>query len=152
MHAVLRGGDNHLGTHIEESAVELNPFKLGQKIVGSLFNDGLPGLSGLAGKNAPMNLFQGDTLNVGRGGSGLFPTRAGGSGGIDELLARMSKKDKNSSFDTSGVGDNLFRSGTKAVGELASSALSAATQGASQAMGAIMGILKQILPIVLGFL
>ena len=97
-------------------------------------------LDQVAKRADPLNLFSGDTMNCG-GGSGLFPRGAGGAGGIDELLAALSKKDKNSSLDTSGAGDSLFKGGIKAAGEAASAVGGAASAGASQAMGAIMGML-----------
>lgn len=102
-------------------------------------------------QRATMNLFGGDTLNAG-GGSGLFPRGQGGTGGIDELLAKLSKKDKNNSFDTGSVGENLFKGGMKAAGEGLSALSGAASGGMQQAMGAIMGLVKQLLPMVMGML
>lgn len=103
----------------------------------------------------PLNLFQGDTLGNCRG-SGLFPRQAGGSGGIEELLARLSKKDKNNSLDTTNAANGLF-SGGKDFGSATGSsegqggggaqALGQAMQGLQQVLGAVMNIVKAVMGI-----
>lgn len=105
-------------------------------------------------RSRPLNLFQGDTLGNCRG-SGLFPRRAGGCGGIEEMLARLSKKDKNSSLDTTNAANGLF-SGGKDFGSATGSsegqggagqALGQAMQGIQQVLGAVMNIVKAVMGI-----
>lgn len=100
----------------------------------------------------PLNLFGGDAFGS-KGASGLFPKGAGGSGGIEDILAALSKKDKNSSFDTNGAGDSLF-SGGKDMGQGAGEGGpgGGAGGGAGQAIQAIMGIVQKILPMIMGML
>ncbi|MBI1949655.1 MAG: hypothetical protein HYS27_28470 [Deltaproteobacteria bacterium] len=103
----------------------------------------------------PLNLFQGDTLGNCRG-SGLFPRQAGGSGGIEDLLARLSKKDKNNSLDTTNAANGLF-SGGKDFGSATGrsdeggggggQALGQAMQGIQQVLGAVMNIVKAVMGI-----
>lgn len=103
----------------------------------------------------PMNLFQGDTLGECRG-SGLFPRQAGGSGGIEELLARLSKKDKNSNLDTTNAANGLFSGGkdfgsatgrSDGEGGGGGGGMGQAMQGIQQVLGAVMGIVKAIMGI-----
>ena len=105
-------------------------------------------------RSQPLNLFQGDTLGCG-GGSGLFPTRAGGTGGIEELLARLSKKDKNSALDTTNAANGLNQGGkdfgsatgsSEAAGG-AGQGMAQAMQGIQQVLGAVMNIVKAIMGI-----
>lgn len=106
------------------------------------------------GRGQPLNLFQGDSLGS-SGGSGLFPRRAGGVGGIEELLARLSKKDKNSCLDTTNAANGLF-SGGKDFGSASGSsegsggagqAIGQAMQGIQQVLGAVMNIVKAVMGI-----
>lgn len=96
----------------------------------------------------PLNLFGNDTMNAG-GGSGLFPNRAGGTGSIEDILASLSKKDKNNSFDTSNAANGLFKAGT----DMASGAASGAMQGIQQAVTQMLGqVMSKILPAIMGML
>ena len=110
-------------------------------------------LDQVAKRADPLNLFSGDKMSSGCG-SGLVPRGAGGAGGIDELLASLSKKDKNSSFDTASAGDNLNKGGINPSSGSGGCdpAGGAGGAGASKAMGAIMGIVKQLLPMIMGML
>ena len=101
-----------------------------------------------------LNLFQGDSLGS-SGGSGLFPRRAGGCGGIEELLARLSKKDKNSALDTTNAANGLNQGGkdfgsatgsSEAAGG-AGQGMAQAMQGIQQVIGAVMNIVKAIMGI-----
>jgi hypothetical protein len=92
----------------------------------------------------PLGLFGGDSFGA-RGASGLFPKGAGGAGGIEEILASLSKKDKNSQFDTSNAGDGLF-SGGKDFGQ----AVQGIMGGIGQALQGVMGLVKNLLGGLLG--
>ncbi len=105
--------------------------------------------------NRALNLFQGDSLGS-SGGSGLFPRRAGGCGGIEELLARLSKKDKNSALDTTNAANGLNQGGkdfgsasgsSDAQGGGAGQGLGQAMQGIQQVLGAVMNIVKAVMGI-----
>lgn len=118
------------------------------RLTGQCNNDG----DDNAGR--PLNLFQGDTLSA-NGGSGLFPRRPGGCGGIEDILARMANGDgKKQVNDVSNAGKGLFESG-KDFGSASGSsdsggagqAMQQAMQGIQQVLGMVMNVVKAIMGI-----
>jgi len=96
----------------------------------------------------PLNLFQGDTLSA-NGGSGLFPRRPGGCGGIEDILARMANGDgKKQVNDVSNASKGLFESG-KDFGS--ASGCSDSGGGGGQGMQQAMQGIQQVLGMVMNF-
>ncbi len=104
----------------------------------------------------PLNLFQGDTLGECRG-SGLFPRRAGGCGGIEDLLARINENNKKNQLDSANAANGLF-SGGKDFGTASGSScdeggggggqgMQQAMQGIQQVLGMVMNVVKAIMGI-----
>jgi hypothetical protein len=119
-----------------------DPLDIAKNVGGNIAQDAVR-------RADPLNLFGGDSMT--RGSQGSRANGVGGTGGIEDLLATLgSKKDKNNSFDAGDVGNKLFKAGTDAVsGSGGANALSGMMQGA---MGQIMGLVKQLLPMIMGML
>jgi hypothetical protein len=122
--------------------------------MGNFITDGL-GLANRIGKKVfgdiegqtrkSVEMFAGDQFGR-AGASRLFPNGNGGGGDIAERLARLSKKDKESSLDTSNAADGLF-SGGKDFGASGSGGGAAGAQ-MGQMISKVLGVVMKLLPLL----
>jgi hypothetical protein len=101
----------------------------------------------------PLNLFGSDQMSKGGGTARAqgAPGMPGGSS-IEDILATMNKGNDKNPFDVSNAANGLFSAG-KDIGNAAADAVGGASgAGGSQMMGQIMGIIKQLLPMIMGML